>query len=47
MRCYESGIGIEAGVWSVEDAERLATAGIEVLRVLRGAHGPLAGRGHP
>ena len=30
----ESGIGIEAGVWSVDDAERLAASGIDVLRVL-------------
>ena len=32
----EAGIGIEAGVWSVEDAERLAATGLggEVLRVL-------------
>lgn len=30
----EAGIGIEAGVWSVEDAERLAATGVEPLRVL-------------
>jgi uncharacterized protein (DUF849 family) len=30
----EAGIGIEAGVWSVEDAERLAATGAEVTRVL-------------
>lgn len=40
----ESGIGIEAGVWSVADAERLAAAGIEVLRVLveHTGHSPVA-----
>jgi uncharacterized protein (DUF849 family) len=30
----EAGVGIEAGVWSVEDAERLAASGAKVLRVL-------------
>jgi uncharacterized protein (DUF849 family) len=30
----EAGVGIEAGVWSVEDAERLAASGAEVTRVL-------------
>jgi uncharacterized protein (DUF849 family) len=32
----EAGIGIEAGVWSVEDAERLAASGLgrQVLRVM-------------
>jgi uncharacterized protein (DUF849 family) len=35
MRALRSaGIGIEAGVWSVDDAERLAGLGIGVLRVL-------------
>jgi uncharacterized protein (DUF849 family) len=35
MRALRSaGIGIEAGVWNVEDAERLAALGIPVLRVL-------------
>jgi uncharacterized protein (DUF849 family) len=30
----ERGIGIEAGVWSVDDAGRLTASGIEVLRIL-------------
>lgn len=30
----EAGVGIEAGVWSVEDADRLAATGVEVTRVL-------------
>ncbi len=30
----EAGVGIEAGVWSVEDAERLAATGARVTRVL-------------
>jgi uncharacterized protein (DUF849 family) len=30
----EAGVGIEAGVWSVEDAERLAASGAAVTRVL-------------
>jgi len=30
----EAGIGIEAGIWSVEDAERLAETGIAVTRIL-------------
>ena len=30
----ENGIGIEAGVWSADDAERLAAIGLPVLRVL-------------
>jgi uncharacterized protein (DUF849 family) len=32
----EAGVGIEAGVWSLEDAERLATSGLggEVTRIL-------------
>jgi uncharacterized protein (DUF849 family) len=30
----EAGVGIEAGVWSVEDAERLAASGLEVTRIL-------------
>ena len=29
-----AGIGVEAGVWSPEDAERLAATGVDVLRVL-------------
>jgi uncharacterized protein (DUF849 family) len=30
----EAGVGIEAGVWSVEDAERLAASGMQVTRIL-------------
>jgi len=30
----EAGVGIEAGVWSVEDAEKLSASGVEPMRVL-------------
>ena len=35
-RCSSAGVGIEAGVWSVEDAERLAACGLgdRVTRIL-------------